>query len=68
MTPSGIEPVIFRFVVEHLDHCVIAAPSLKLLQILNVSVLGFKWNSNPNVIGGVITDPTNKMQLSDVYY
>jgi len=26
MTPSGIEPATFRFVVQHLNHCATAVP------------------------------------------
>ena len=26
MTPSGIEPVAFRFLAQHLNHCATAAP------------------------------------------
>jgi len=26
MTPAGIEPATFRFVVQHLNHCATAAP------------------------------------------
>ena len=28
MTPAGIEPATFRFVVQHLNHCAIAVPTL----------------------------------------
>ena len=27
MTPSGIEPVTFRFVAHHLNHCAMAVPT-----------------------------------------
>jgi len=35
MTPSGIEPVTFRFVAQHLNYCATAVPFLKLVQTLN---------------------------------
>ena len=28
MTPSGIEPATFRFVTQHLNHCVTSAPKV----------------------------------------
>ena len=31
MTPSGIEPTTFQFVVQHLNHCATAVPDLRLL-------------------------------------
>jgi len=30
MKPSGIEPATFRFVAQHLNHCVIAGGEVKL--------------------------------------
>jgi len=30
MTPSGIEPMTFRFVAQHLNHCATTAPRLLL--------------------------------------
>jgi len=27
MTPAGIEPVVFRFVAQHLNHCATAVPN-----------------------------------------
>ena len=29
MTPAGIEPVAFRFVAQHLDHCATAVPTMR---------------------------------------
>jgi hypothetical protein len=29
MTPSGIEPLTFRFVAQHLKHCATAVPTLQ---------------------------------------
>jgi len=31
MTPSGIEPATFRFVVQHLNHCATAVPNAHVL-------------------------------------
>jgi len=28
MTPAGIEPATFRFVVQHLNHCATAVPKM----------------------------------------
>jgi len=57
LTLTGIETATFRFVAQHLNHCATAVPNLKVLRILNISVLGFKWNLNPNIIEELITDP-----------
>jgi len=36
MTPAGIEPATFRFVVQHLNHCATAVPRLfELREIKN---------------------------------
>ena len=37
MTPTGIEPVTFRFVVQHLNHCATAVPPIE-------KVLGFNFH------------------------
>jgi hypothetical protein len=29
MTPAGIEPATFRFVTQHLNHCVTAVPHIR---------------------------------------
>jgi len=33
MTPSGIEPATFRFVAQHLSHCVTAVPAARSTNI-----------------------------------
>ena len=33
LTPAGIEPVTFRFVAQHLNHCATAVPILQCTQI-----------------------------------
>jgi len=35
MTPSGVEPAIFRFVAQHLNHCATAVPSNAFALYLN---------------------------------
>ena len=35
MTPAGIEPVPFRFVAQHLNHCATAVPSCTLSSNVN---------------------------------
>ena len=45
MTPAGIEPATFRFVVQHLNHCAKAVPSLnyiKLYYTIYIYVLNYK--------------------------
>jgi len=43
MTPAGIEPATFRFVVQHLSHCATAIPvSVIPLYIIRFSIFLFK--------------------------
>ena len=35
MTPVGIEPVTFRFVTQHLNHCATAVPRIKDVKVRN---------------------------------
>jgi len=55
MTPVGIEPAIFRFVAQHLNHCATACPNhittLKIQNVKESTILLFKLNNfNPRVI------------------
>ena len=46
MTPSGIEPVTFRFVAQHLNHCATAVPVRLMCSFLLTTVISLhniKW-------------------------
>jgi len=43
MTPSGIEPATFRFVVQRLNHCATAVP--KSMNVCGLNVLSFWFTS-----------------------
>jgi len=51
MTPAGIEPVTFRFVAQHLNHCATAVPD-KLWGWTNLALKGYRrlfplgWSEN----------------------
>jgi len=47
MTPAGIEPATFRFVGQHLNHCVTVVPLEKTNDELN-SVRKHNYNSTLN--------------------
>ena len=47
MTPSGIEPVTFRFVAQHLNHCATAVPRS---QHLPNSILELQLNCSPRAV------------------
>jgi len=50
MTPAGIEPVTFRFVAQHLNHCATTVPSVRKCKpqiyiLVNVPPTKLQWST-----------------------
>jgi hypothetical protein len=48
ITPSGIEPMTFRFVAQYLNHCATAVPQTLLLAVIFISVSA--WEDNYTIV------------------
>jgi len=48
LTPSGIEPATFRFVVQHLNHCATAAVAIRISDLLLSFIRSIAFRACPS--------------------